>query len=36
MSGCENGELFLCHQSYGLIAEVQDAVESAGAAPRVR
>ena len=34
--GMRNGELFLCHQSYGLIAEVQDAVESAGAAPRVR
>ncbi len=31
-----NGELFLCQQSYGLIAEVQAAVEAAAAAPRSR
>jgi diacylglycerol kinase family enzyme len=34
--GVRNGELFLCEQSYGLIAEVQEAVEGAGAAPRAR
>jgi len=34
--GTRNGELFLCQQSYGLIADVQEAVESAAAAPRAR
>ena len=34
--GQRNGELFLCQQSYGLIAEVQHAVEAAAAAPRSR
>jgi len=34
--GLRNGELFLCQQSYGLIAEVQEAVEAAAAAPRSR
>jgi diacylglycerol kinase (ATP) len=34
--GLRNGELFLCQQSYGLIAEVQEAVESAASAPRSR
>jgi diacylglycerol kinase (ATP) len=34
--GMRNGELFLCQESYGLIAEVQEAVEGAGAAPRPR
>jgi diacylglycerol kinase family enzyme len=34
--GLLNGELFLCQQAYGLIAEVQEAVEGAGAAPRTR
>jgi len=34
--GTRNGELFLCQQSYGLIAEVQDQVESGAAAPRAR
>jgi diacylglycerol kinase (ATP) len=34
--GMRNGELFLCQESYGLIAEVQDAVEAAAAAPRAR
>ena len=34
--GMRNGELFLCQQSYGLIAEVQDAVEAAAAVPRAR
>ena len=34
--GMRNGELFLCQQSYGLIAEVQEAVEGAAAAPRAR
>jgi diacylglycerol kinase (ATP) len=34
--GMRNGELFLCQQSYGLIAEVQEAVEAAAAAPRAR
>jgi diacylglycerol kinase (ATP) len=34
--GMRNGELFLCQESYGLIAEVQNAVESGAAAPRVR
>jgi diacylglycerol kinase (ATP) len=33
--GMRNGELFLCQQSYGLIAEVQEAVEAA-AVPRAR
>ena len=34
--GACNGELFLCQESYGLIAEVQEAVEGGGAAPRTR
>ena len=34
--GARNGELFLCQQSYGLISEVQEAVEGGGAAPRTR
>jgi diacylglycerol kinase family enzyme len=34
--GMCNGELFLCQESYGLIAEVQEAVEAAAAAPRAR
>ena len=34
--GTRNGELFLCQQSYGLIADVQEAVEGAAAAPRSR
>lgn len=34
--GMCNGELFLCQQSYGLIAEIQEAVEGAAAAPRAR
>jgi diacylglycerol kinase (ATP) len=34
--GVRNGELFLCHQSYGFIADVQEAVESGAAAPRAR
>jgi diacylglycerol kinase (ATP) len=34
--GMRNGELFLCQQSYGLIAEVQEAVEGAAAAPKAR
>jgi diacylglycerol kinase (ATP) len=34
--GTRNGELFLCQQSYGLIAEVQEAVEAGAAAPRTR
>lgn len=34
--GMCNGELFLCQKSYGLIAEVQEAVEGAAAAPRAR
>ena len=34
--GMRNGELFLCQQSYGLISEVQEAVEGAAAAPRAR
>jgi diacylglycerol kinase family enzyme len=34
--GTRNGELFLCQQSYGLIADVQSAVESGAAAPRAR
>lgn len=34
--GMCNGELFLCQQSYGLIAEVQEAVEGGGGAPRTR
>jgi diacylglycerol kinase (ATP) len=34
--GLRNGELFLCQQSYGLIADVQEAVESGAAAPRKR
>jgi hypothetical protein len=31
-----NGELFLCQQTYGLIADVQEAVEAAAGAPRAR
>ena len=34
--GLRNGEVFLCQQSYGLIADVQDAVESGASAPRAR
>lgn len=34
--GMRNGELFLCQQSYGLIAEVQEAVEAGAAVPRTR
>ncbi len=34
--GMRNGELFLCQQSYGLIAEVQEAVEGAATTPRAR
>jgi len=34
--GVRNGELFLCQQTYGLIADVQDAVESGAATPRAR
>jgi diacylglycerol kinase family enzyme len=34
--GMCNGELFLCQESYGLIAEVQEAVEAAASAPRAR
>ena len=34
--GMCNDEMFLCQQSYGLIAEVQDAVEAAAATPRAR
>jgi diacylglycerol kinase (ATP) len=34
--GMRNGELFLCQQSYGLIAEVQEAVEGGADAPRAR
>jgi diacylglycerol kinase (ATP) len=34
--GTRNGELFLCQQSYGLIAEVQEAVEAGAAAPKTR
>ena len=34
--GMRNGELFLCQQSYGLIAEVQEAVEGGAAAPKTR
>jgi diacylglycerol kinase (ATP) len=34
--GTRNGELFLCQQSYGLIAEVQAEVESGAAVPRAR
>jgi diacylglycerol kinase (ATP) len=34
--GIRNGELFLCQQSYGLIAEVQEAVESSVTMPRAR
>lgn len=33
--GTRNGELFLCQRSYGLIAEVQEAVEAASV-PRLR
>jgi hypothetical protein len=33
--GSRNGELFLCQQSYGLIAEIQEAVETASV-PRAR
>jgi diacylglycerol kinase family enzyme len=34
--GMRNDELFLCQASYGLIAEVQEAVEAAAATPKVR
>ena len=34
--GMCNDELFLCQQSYGLIPEVQEAVEAAAATPRAR
>jgi diacylglycerol kinase family enzyme len=34
--GTRNGELFLCQESYGLIADVQADVEARGAAPRAR
>ena len=34
--GMCNDEMFLCQQSYGLIAEVQDAVEAAAVTPRAR
>jgi diacylglycerol kinase (ATP) len=34
--GLRNGEVFLCQESYGLIADVQQAVESGAAAPKVR
>ena len=34
--GMRNGELFLCQESYGLIADVQHAVEAAASAPRAR
>jgi diacylglycerol kinase family enzyme len=34
--GMRNGELFLCHQTYGLISDVQEAVEAEAAAPRAR
>jgi diacylglycerol kinase (ATP) len=34
--GMRNGELFLCQESYGLIADVQEDVEGGGAAPRAR
>jgi diacylglycerol kinase (ATP) len=34
--GRRNGEVFLCEQSYGLIADVQEAVEAAAASPRAR
>jgi hypothetical protein len=34
--GMRNGEVFLCQQTYGLIAEVQEAVESSAAVPRAR
>jgi diacylglycerol kinase (ATP) len=34
--GMRNGELFLCHQTYGLISDVQEAVEATAAAPRAR
>jgi len=35
-AGSRNGELFLCHETYGLIADVQEDVEAHGAAPRAR
>jgi diacylglycerol kinase (ATP) len=31
-----NGEIFLCHSSYGMLARIQAAVEAAGAEPRSR
>ena len=34
--GTCNGELFLCQQSYGLIADVQEEVEAGAAVPRAR
>jgi diacylglycerol kinase (ATP) len=34
--GTRNGELFLCEQSYGLVADVQEAVESSASVPRAR
>jgi diacylglycerol kinase family enzyme len=31
-----NGEIFLCHSSYGMLAQIQAAVETVGAQPRSR
>jgi len=31
-----NGEIFLCHSSYGMLAQIQKAVEAVGAQPRSR
>ena len=31
-----NGEIFLCHSSYGMLAQIQAAVEAVGAQPRAR
>ena len=31
-----NGEIFLCHSSYGMLADIQAAVEAVGAQPRSR
>ena len=31
-----NGEIFLCHSSYGMLAQIQAAVEAVGAQPRSR
>jgi diacylglycerol kinase family enzyme len=33
-AGTLNGEIFLCHESYGLLEEVQQAVEEAAAPPK--